>query len=152
MRERELRSRLDLPASDPAQSARLTARGAARRLRIGLAYAGLPLKRGIIPGTQAVPGSMWCVDPAVLDSKDLRETRSPPVMHPGRRISCVRSCSPVRPAAVHRTSRYRQTEAGTPQRCGVAVRFVSPVAFEQILELTVSRQYRLNVSFQAAVL
>ena len=37
-------------------------------------YAGLLLKRGIIPGTQAVPGSMWWVDPAVLDSPQLRET------------------------------------------------------------------------------
>ena len=32
------------------------------------------IKRGIIPGTQAVTGSMWWVDPAVLDSPQLRET------------------------------------------------------------------------------
>jgi hypothetical protein len=29
---------------------------------------------GIIPGTQVVPGSIWWVNPAVLDSKDLRDT------------------------------------------------------------------------------
>jgi hypothetical protein len=74
MRVRELRSRLNLPACDPTQPAWLTAKGAARHLGISPAYAGLLLKRGIIPGTQAVPGSMWWVDPAVLDSKDLRET------------------------------------------------------------------------------
>jgi hypothetical protein len=74
MRVRELRSRLDLPACDPTQPAWLTANGAARHLGISPAYAGLLLKRGIIPGTQAVPGSMWWVDPAVLDSPQLRET------------------------------------------------------------------------------
>jgi hypothetical protein len=74
MRVRELRSRLDLPACDPTQPAWLTAKGAARHLGISAAYAGLLLKRGIIPGTQAVPGSIWWVDPAVLDSKDLRDT------------------------------------------------------------------------------
>jgi hypothetical protein len=74
MRVRELRSRLNLPACDPTQPAWLTAKGAARHLGISPAYAGLLLKRGIIPGTQAVPGSMWWVDPAVLDSKELRDT------------------------------------------------------------------------------
>jgi len=74
MRVRELRSRLDLPACDPTQPAWLTANGAARHLGISPAYAGLLLRRGIILGTQAVPGSMWWVDPAVLDSKDLRDT------------------------------------------------------------------------------
>jgi len=74
MRVRELRSRLDLPACDPTQPAWLTAKGAATHLGISPAYAGLLLKRGVIPGTQAVPGSMWWVDPAVLDSPPLRET------------------------------------------------------------------------------
>ena len=74
LRVRELRSRLDLPACDSTQPAWLTAKGAARYLGISPAYAGLLLKRGIIPGTQVVPGSMWWVDPAVLDSKDLRDT------------------------------------------------------------------------------
>ncbi len=75
MRVRELRSRLDLPACDPTtQPAWLTANGAARHLGISPAYAGLLLRRGIILGTQVVPGSMWWVDPAVLDSKDLRDT------------------------------------------------------------------------------
>jgi len=74
MRVRELRSRLNLPACDPTQPAWLTAKGAARHLGISPAYAGLLLQRGIIPGTQAVPGSMWWVDPAVLDSPQLRET------------------------------------------------------------------------------
>ena len=74
MRVRELRSRLDLPACDPAQPAWLTAKGAARHLGISPAYAGLLLKRGIIPGTQVVPGSMWWVDPVVLDAPQLRET------------------------------------------------------------------------------
>jgi Recombinase zinc beta ribbon domain len=74
MRVRELRNRLDLPACDATQPAWLTAKGAARHLGISPAYAGLLLKRGIIPGTQIVPGSMWWVDPAVLDSKDLRDT------------------------------------------------------------------------------
>jgi DNA invertase Pin-like site-specific DNA recombinase len=74
MRVRELRSRLDLPACDPTQPAWLTAKGAARHLDISPSYAGLLLKRGIIPGTQAVPGSMWWVDPAALDSPQLRET------------------------------------------------------------------------------
>src|SRR5439155_221501 len=74
MRVRELRSRLDLPACDPTQPTWLTAKGAATHLGISPAYAGLLLKRGIIPGTQAVPGSMWWVDPAVLDSPQLRET------------------------------------------------------------------------------
>jgi DNA invertase Pin-like site-specific DNA recombinase len=74
MRVRELRSRLDLPACDPTQPTWLTANGAAKHLGISPAYAGLLLKRGIIPGTQAVPGSMWWVDPAALDSPQLRET------------------------------------------------------------------------------
>jgi hypothetical protein len=74
MRVRELRSRLDLPACDPTQPAWLTAKGAAKHLGISPAYAGLLLKRGIIPGTQAVPGSMWWVDPAALDSPQLRQT------------------------------------------------------------------------------
>jgi hypothetical protein len=74
MRMRELRSRLDLPACDPTQPTWLTAKGAATHLGISPAYAGLLLKRGVIPGTQAVPGSMWWVDPAVLDSPQLRET------------------------------------------------------------------------------
>jgi hypothetical protein len=74
MRIRELRSRLDLPACDPTQPAWLTAKGAARHLGISPAYAGLLLKRGIIPGTQAVPGSMWWVDPAALDTPQLRQT------------------------------------------------------------------------------
>jgi DNA invertase Pin-like site-specific DNA recombinase len=74
MRVRELRNRLDLPACDATQPAWLTAKGAARHLGISPAYAGLLLKRGIIPGTQIVHGSMWWVDPAVLDSKDLRDT------------------------------------------------------------------------------
>jgi hypothetical protein len=73
-RVRELRSRLELPACDAAQPAWLTAKGAARHLGISPAYVGLLLKRGIIPGTQVVPGSICWVDPAVLDSKDLRET------------------------------------------------------------------------------
>jgi hypothetical protein len=74
MRVRELRSRLNLPACDPTQPAWLTAKGAAKHLAISPAYAGLLLKRGIIPGTQAVPGSTWWVDPSVLDSPTLRET------------------------------------------------------------------------------
>jgi hypothetical protein len=74
VRVRELRSRLDLPACDSTQPAWLTANGAARYLGISPSYAGLLLKRGIIPGTQAVPGSMWWVDPAALDSPQLRET------------------------------------------------------------------------------
>jgi hypothetical protein len=74
MRVRELRSRLDLPACDLTQPAWLTAKSAARHLGISPAYAGLLLKRGIIPGTQAIPGSIWWVDPAVLDSKELRDT------------------------------------------------------------------------------
>jgi DNA invertase Pin-like site-specific DNA recombinase len=74
MRVRELRSRLALPACDPTQPAWLTAKGTATHLGISPAYAGLLLKRGIIPGTQAVPGSMWWVDPAALDSPQLRET------------------------------------------------------------------------------
>jgi hypothetical protein len=73
MRVRDLRSRLDLPVCDPAQPAWLTAKGAALPLGISESYAGLLLTRGIIPGTQAVPGSMWWVDPAVLDSPALRE-------------------------------------------------------------------------------
>jgi len=73
-RIRELRSRLELPACDPTQPAWLTAKGAARHLGISPSYVGLLLKRGIIPGTQIVPGSIWWVDPAVLDSTDLRET------------------------------------------------------------------------------
>jgi len=71
---RELRSRLHLPACDPTQPGWLTAKAAATHLRISPAYAGLLLRRGIIPGTQAVPGSIWWVDPAVLDSPALRET------------------------------------------------------------------------------
>ena len=74
LRVRELRSRLDLPACDPTQPTWLTARGAAAHLGISPAYAGLLLKRGIIPGTQAVPGSMWWVDPAALDTAHLRQT------------------------------------------------------------------------------
>jgi hypothetical protein len=74
MRVRELRSRLDLPACDPTQPAWLTAKAAAQHLGISPAYAGLLLKRGIIPGTQVVPGSIWWVDPAVLDSTPLRDT------------------------------------------------------------------------------
>ena len=74
VRVRELRSRLDLPACDPTQPAWLTAKAAARHLGISPSYVGLLLKRGVIPGTQVVPGSIWWVDPAVLDSKDLRDT------------------------------------------------------------------------------
>ncbi len=74
LRVRELRSRLDLPPCDPTQPAWLTAKGAARHLGISPAYAGLLLKRGLIPGTQVVPGSIWWVDPAVLESKELRDT------------------------------------------------------------------------------
>jgi len=74
MRVRELRSRLDLPVCDPAQPAWLTAKAAARHLDISPSYAGLLLKRRIIPGTQAVPGSIWWVDPAALDSPQLRDT------------------------------------------------------------------------------
>jgi DNA invertase Pin-like site-specific DNA recombinase len=74
LRVRELRTRLDLPACDTTQPAWLTAKSAARHLGISPAYAGLLLRRGIIPGTQIVPGSIWWVDPAVLDSKDLRNT------------------------------------------------------------------------------
>ena len=74
MRVRELRSRLELPACDPTQPAWLTAKGAATHLGISESYTGLLLKRGIIPGTQAVPGSLWWVYPAVLDSPQLRET------------------------------------------------------------------------------
>ena len=74
MRVRELRSRLDLPASDPTQPAWLTAKGAAKHLGLSPAYIGLLLKRGVIPGTQAVPGSMWWVDPAALDTPQLRQT------------------------------------------------------------------------------
>lgn len=74
MRVRELRSRLNLPPCDPTQPAWLTANGAAKHLGISPSYAGLLLKRGIIPGTQVVPGSIWWVDPTALDSSDLRET------------------------------------------------------------------------------
>jgi DNA invertase Pin-like site-specific DNA recombinase len=74
LRIRELRSRLQLPACDPDQPAWLTAKAAAEHLGISSAYAGLLLRRGIIPGTQVVPGSMWWVDPAVLDSASLRDT------------------------------------------------------------------------------
>ena len=52
----------------------LAAKGAATHLGISPAYAGLLLKRGIIPGTQTVPGSMWWVDPAALDTPQLRQT------------------------------------------------------------------------------
>jgi hypothetical protein len=71
---RELRSRLALPACDPTPPAWLMAKGAATHLGISPANAGLLVKRGIIPGTQAVPGSMWWVDPAALDTLQLRET------------------------------------------------------------------------------
>jgi hypothetical protein len=74
MRVRELRSRLDLPAYDPTQPAWLTAKGAAKHLGLSPAYIGLLLKRGVIPGTQAVPGSMWWVDPAALDTPQRRQT------------------------------------------------------------------------------
>src|ERR1700730_2370453 len=74
MRVRELRSRLDLPACDSTQPVWLTAKGAGRHLSTRSTYAGLLHKRGTIPGMQAVPGSMWWVDPAVLDSKELRDT------------------------------------------------------------------------------
>ena len=74
LRVRELRSRLDLPACDPTQPAWLTAKGAAKHLGLSPAYIGLLLKRGVIPGTQAVPGSMWWVDPAALDTPQLRQT------------------------------------------------------------------------------
>jgi hypothetical protein len=73
MRVRELRSRLDLPACDPTQPAWLTAKAAAQHLGISESYAGLLLKRGIIPGTQAVPGSIWWVDTAILSSEAVRE-------------------------------------------------------------------------------
>jgi hypothetical protein len=74
LRIREPRSRLHLPACDPDQPAWLTAKATAEHLGICPAYAGLLLRRGIIPGTQVVPGSMWWVDPAVLDSAPLRDT------------------------------------------------------------------------------
>ncbi len=74
LRVRELRSRLELPACDPTQPAWLTARGAAEHLGISPSYVGLLLKRGVIPGTQVVPGSIWWVDPAVLDSATVRQT------------------------------------------------------------------------------
>jgi hypothetical protein len=74
MRERELRSRLDLPACDAAQPAWLTAKQAAQHLDISESYTGLLLKRGVIPGMQVIPGSMWWVDPTVLDSHVVRET------------------------------------------------------------------------------
>jgi DNA invertase Pin-like site-specific DNA recombinase len=74
MRMRELRSRLDLPACDPGQPVWLTAKQAAQHLGISESYVGVLLKRGVIPGTQAVPGSMWWVDPQVLDSKTMRDT------------------------------------------------------------------------------
>jgi hypothetical protein len=74
MRVRELRSRLDLPACDPTQPAWLTAKAAARRLGISESYAGLLLRRGVIPGTQVVPGSIWWVDSEVLNSAAVRET------------------------------------------------------------------------------
>jgi hypothetical protein len=73
-RVRALRSRLDLPACDPTQPAWLTAKAAAQRLGICPSYAGLLLRRGLLPGTQAVPGSIWWVDPAVLESDTVRET------------------------------------------------------------------------------
>ena len=78
MRVRELRSRLDLPACDPTQPAWLTAKGAATHLGMSPAYAGLLLKRGVIPGMQVAPGSMWWVDPAALDSPQLCETLRAP--------------------------------------------------------------------------
>lgn len=74
MRVRELRSRLDLPACDAAHPAWLTAKQAAQHLGISESYTGLLLKRGVIPGTQVVPGSIWWVDPTVLDSPAVRET------------------------------------------------------------------------------
>jgi hypothetical protein len=74
MRIRELRNRLNLPACDSTQPAWLSAKAAAQHLGISPAYAGLLLKRGVIPGTQVVPGSIWWVDPAVLDSAPLRDT------------------------------------------------------------------------------
>lgn len=67
-------SKSEFPACDSTQPAWLTTKGAARHLGISPAYAGLLLKRGIIPGMQVVQGSIWWVDPVVLDSKDLRET------------------------------------------------------------------------------
>jgi hypothetical protein len=51
-----------------------TAKAAARQLGMSESCAGLLLKRGIIPGMQAVPGSMWWVNPEILDSEALRET------------------------------------------------------------------------------
>jgi hypothetical protein len=51
----------------------LTAKAAPNHLGISRAYTGLLLKRGIIPGTQAA-GSMWWVDPEVLNSKVVHET------------------------------------------------------------------------------
>ena len=74
LRVRELRSRLNLPASDPTQPAWLSAKATAQHLGLSESYAGLFLKRGLIPGTQVVPGSMWWVDPAVLETPALRET------------------------------------------------------------------------------
>jgi hypothetical protein len=74
LRVRELRSRLELPACDATQPAWLKAKAAAHHLGISAAYAGLLLERGVIPGAQIVPGSMWWVDPAVPYSKDLCDT------------------------------------------------------------------------------
>jgi hypothetical protein len=74
LRVRELRSRLNLPACDPTQPAWLSAKATAQHLGISESYAGLLLKRGLIPGTQIVPGSMWWVDPAVLETPALRDT------------------------------------------------------------------------------
>jgi hypothetical protein len=73
-RVRELRSRLDLPHAIRRSQRGSPRKGAARHLGISPAYAGLLLKRGIIPGTRVVPGSMWWVDLAVLDSPQLWET------------------------------------------------------------------------------
>jgi hypothetical protein len=72
VRVRELRSRLALLACDPAQ-ALLTAKQAAQHLGISSSYVGILLKRGIIPGTQVAPGTVWWVDPNVLDSEAARE-------------------------------------------------------------------------------
>ena len=73
MRVRELRSRLGFPPCDPTQPAWLTANGTATHLGISPAYAGLLLKRGIIPGTKrsraACGGSIL-----KLETPQLRQT------------------------------------------------------------------------------
>lgn len=73
-RVRALRSRLDLPAFDSGQhdETMLTCKEAARRLGITPTYLGMLLTRGVVPGTQLAPGSLWWIDARVLQSDEVQ--------------------------------------------------------------------------------